>query len=105
MPRIFRNPFFWVHCKPLHTHDTPLLQPKVLLGVSRAGLDLPGARQKIGLIFIILGTRERLSDVHLQLMAAIAQRVQTPGWVDTLRACKTPSDARDLLNISEESPE
>ena len=83
----------------LHTHDTPLPQPKVLVGISRSGLELPGARQPIGLIFIILGTPERLADTHLQLMAAIAQRVQTHGWVEMMRACSSPMDARNLLAV------
>ena len=81
----------------LFRSETPLERPEVIVGISRRGLDLPGARQPVAVAFVILGSRQRDAQLHLDLMAAIAERVQTPGWVEMLRKAGSDEEAGAII--------
>lgn len=88
----------------LHTHNTHLPQAQVLVGISPKGLDLPGATQPVGLLFVILGSKDQPADAHVHLLAAIAQIARNPEWVKALRAASSREETVRLL-LSGGAPE
>lgn len=81
----------------LHRHVQHVTSPTVFVGVSPAGLTLPGATQPVHVVVLLLSP-EGEPEAHLRALATIAHTLGAPDVVPRLREATTLPEAWAVLS-------
>lgn len=83
-----------------HARLPGLPRPVLVLGVSRDGIPLPGARRPVRLLFVLVSPAEHAEE-HLRMLASIAQLLASPAGASRLLERYAPETSLDWLHVED----
>lgn len=84
-----------------HAKSNAVIKPSVAIGISRHGIDYGAEDGEQYDVFFMLASPDGNDNQHIEVLAQISSRFIEDGFIDKLRAVKTPAQALALFTDNE----